>query len=138
MKKLNAVIYNNLLKVFNDGANDPNLKQFRDCIIQLRKQFPTYNELLALDLWYMDKPKPIITSTLKNETIKLDVSTWQFRNMEFDKISILHSIGFLMSQDIETNKPTVVLKVRGIPSIETCELNGDLKQLELIKKVLNK
>ena len=45
--KLTATTYNRLVKVFNDASTDVNLKADRDQIIALRKQFPTYSELVA-------------------------------------------------------------------------------------------
>ncbi|QQO96210.1 hypothetical protein CPT_Minot_007 [Acinetobacter phage Minot] len=50
--KLTATIYNNLVKVFNDAANLSKTPNERKLIIEARKRFPTYNELLNLDLDY--------------------------------------------------------------------------------------
>lgn len=50
--KLNATIYNNLVKVFNDAANMAKSHSDRALIVECRKRFPTYNEMLKLDLDY--------------------------------------------------------------------------------------
>lgn len=55
--KLNAVIYNNLVKVFNDAANQAETYEERKMIVDARKRFPTYHELLAMDLMYVSTPR---------------------------------------------------------------------------------
>ncbi|ADJ19353.1 hypothetical protein Acj133p006 [Acinetobacter phage 133] len=52
---LSATIYNNLVKVFNDAACNKSFATCRDQVVALRKQFPTYSELLAMDLEYTEQ-----------------------------------------------------------------------------------
>lgn len=55
--KLNAVIYNNLVKLFNDSANQAETYEERKMIVDARKRFPTYHELLEMDLMYVSTPR---------------------------------------------------------------------------------
>ena len=151
MKKLNSVIYNNLVKVFNDAANSPEIKLYpklRERIIELRKKFPTYNELLALDLWYIDKPW---VGCLNN---KLIAKTWigKFDNgyADHDKdadirdASIVYTISFVRGANPKTMEPLTLFKIRGLPKLEHFEKfdvspnqEAHDEQVYLLKKVLN-
>ncbi|ADG59914.1 hypothetical protein Acj9p014 [Acinetobacter phage Acj9] len=151
MKRLNSVIYNNLIKVFNDAANSKEIKEYpklRDHIIELRKKFPTYNELLALDLWYIDKPW---VGGLNN---KLIAKTWVGKfdggvvdcdiDADIRDASIVHTIGFVRGANPKTMEPLVALKIRGLPKLEYMEktntgTNQEAhdEQVYLLKKVLN-
>ena len=146
MQKLNANIYNKLVKVFNDAANNKSIKEYRDEIIALRKKFPTYSELLAMDLWYVDSP----VINVNGEDLNIVSWTGQFDNdaehAHIKDCSIVYTMELIKSQRLIDFKPCLSLKIRGIPTLSIMknmhdQLNAHpqyAKQIELLEKVLSK
>ena len=102
--KLNAVIYNKYVKVFNDASNDPALKEFRSQIVAARKRFPTYSELLSMDLMHTYCPTfTDIDGNLRH--VKSWVSTDAtepcdgFFDASFDKVDYMYAVGVAFQDD---------------------------------------
>lgn len=140
MKQLNSVIYNRLVKRFNDAANDPVFKQYRDQIIALRKQFPTYNELLALDLRYMDTPKIEGTEIYCYNWIgNCDPSIGSDVDTDIRQAQVVYDIGIVTGGDAKTGKLMTVLKIRGIPKFEFLDMHtfyNESGHVDYLKKEL--
>ena len=148
--KLNSVIYNNLVKRFNDMANSPEIKdstEYRGMVVALRKKFPTYNELLAMDLLYTADPiikvgdEVILCKTWMGKCGVVD----DVDNTDMSDAAIVYDIGFVRHGNPKTWEAGIVMKIRGVPKIEILESNEFLpqsdiehyiKHLELIKSVL--
>ncbi|ADI96250.1 hypothetical protein Ac42p012 [Acinetobacter phage Ac42] len=119
--KLTAKTYNRLVKVFNDASTDVNLKADRDQIIALRKQFPTYSELAASGIKFVEYP----TYLDENGNVEI-VKSWtgSFADKSNTYIAnileaeIVYTIGLVRSVDPETLESKIGLKVRGVPKKE--------------------
>lgn len=119
--EITAKIYNDLVKVFNDGANDPQLKVVRDQIIQMRKDFPTYSELKESGIKFVSGPSFVD----KNGEVQV-VKTWMgsFTNPENDTVGdvlecdVLYTIDFVRGARLPSGELIIGLKVRGIPKGE--------------------
>lgn len=128
--ELNAKIYNDLVKVFNDASNGLdeegrkhyNLEICRDQIIKARKQFPTYQELKDSGIKFVNKP----VFKYEDGTVG-ECKTWigsennPSGNADILEADIVYSIAFIVAADPVNFQPTVVLKVRGIPKPELAD-----------------
>lgn len=124
--ELNATIYNRLVKVFNDASNgylnrngamlfDKHLKSRRSQIIELRKQFPTYQELKDSGIKFVDYPQYL------NESGEIvDIKSWMGSDTSVTASSILdasvvYGIDLCRGVNVHSLDPVVVLKIRGTP-----------------------
>lgn len=121
---MNAKIYNDLVKVFNDAANGkdqegrtvPFLVASRDKIIAARKQFPTYQELKDSGIKFVDGP----VFEYEDGTVG-ECATWigseknPGGSADILEADIVYCIDFLLGADPVNFQPVVLLKVRGIP-----------------------
>lgn len=116
--KLNAKIYNDLVKVFNNAACDPNLKLVRDQIIQMRKEFPTYAELQNAGVKFVCAP----TFVYEDGTLG-EVKSWigsvsdpsDVNNTSILDASIVYAIDFVRGADPKSGDVIIALKIRGVP-----------------------
>lgn len=114
MKKpveLNATIYNRLVKVFNDAANgfnrwgnyDAGLKHHRSRIIELRKQFPTYQEMKDAGVKFVDASK-----YLNDANEEVSCMAWEGNASE---AKVIYFIDFCRGSD-----QPISLKIYGTPA----------------------
>lgn len=126
---LNATIYNRLVKVFNDAANgytefngrlvfDNGLKELRPQIIELRKQFPTYQELKDSGIKFVDYPQYLDSASNK----VVDVQSWIAEDTDagidagiFDA-SVVYSIKFARGYNKDL-QPIIGLKISGTKKV---------------------
>ncbi|AFL47622.1 hypothetical protein ZZ1p0016 [Acinetobacter phage ZZ1] len=128
---LNAEIYNNLIKTFNDAINgyitfgdgkkvyDQYLGQFKDQIIKMRNEFPKYAELKASGIKFVDDP------TYVNDMGEfVSVKSWMGSlTTGSDSVAnildaeVVYCIRFTRGINVTTNAntPVIGLVVRGTP-----------------------
>ena len=110
--ELNATIYNRLVKVFNDASNgfnrwgnyDAGLKHNRSQIIELRKQFPTYQELKDADVKFVDSSK-----YLNDDNEEVSTMNWIGNGSE---AKVIYFIDFTKS----TDGSPIALNIFGTPA----------------------
>lgn len=131
---LNAVIYNNLVKIFNDASNGivEGFKhkfspEVRNKIIELRKQFPTYQELKDSGIMFVDSPIYLNIDSNGNHSA-VEIKSWVgnidppsqvFESADIHDAKIVYTISFVLFSNPKTFQHDVALKVRGIPKTLT-------------------
>lgn len=115
--KLTAVIYNNFVKVFNDTANAAECPERRAAIIAARKRFPTYAELLAKDLMYVDRPEFVdVNGNLRKAKTWIGTDATEPCDGVFD--ASFDQMDYMLATSIAAYGDVVVFKLRGTHSFD--------------------
>ena len=118
LDKLNPAIYNRLVKRFTTFMSEPHIAECPvrcKMFLEIRKKFPTYNELLAKDLWYSRSPRAYIGPEIDDV---MEMKSFLTGDNCIDGVAVIYDIGFMDGRHPKTLQPLIALIVRGVPTVE--------------------